>query len=510
VVYRFSALKLSNFRQFIVFGSERSELLGSARKYRRYPDSVKLEVVRARNPYRFPELKIPRTTALYWLQTAREVEDLAPQVIESERVQKLCHEIERQNGLLELARKVRRLCPAGFSTTLAITRTRRKRLIELIQDAATLNRIDDCLEVTGLTKNLYSQWLSEFFLCQSADGQCDQRRPHQLTADELNTMRRLVVSKKHAHISIASLCLLAQREGLLFCSIDSWYKYIQIFAWDRPREKPSDAYRKDGIRAKGPNEIWHVDVTQVKTKAGQTIYVQVVYDNFSRFIIAWKVTTSIGGLSTVDLLEKARKKAQELGGPQVSKVMMDGGPENDNSNVLKFVTSRNFKRLIALVDIHFSNSMVESLFRCLKSNFLNGEDIHSEADVEMKCKFYFNEHNDKIPKAIFKGATPKEMFLGLWNEQERKKLKDGLKAARENRSLVYQARSCPACDDKIPYINHRYLSRAFATMPHELRHRNSRKVIPAEVKFAGLRDIGFHQCIEKAIIKAEVSDLAVK
>lgn len=102
---------------------------------------------------------------------------------------------------------------------------------------------------------------------------------------------------------------------------------------------------------------------------------------------------------------------QELGGPPVSMVMMDGGPENDNSNVLKFVASRNFKRLIAQVDIHFSNSMVESLFRCLKSNFLDGEEIESTSDVEKKCSFYFTGHNDRIPKAIFRGQRREKCSL---------------------------------------------------------------------------------------------------
>jgi transposase InsO family protein len=419
--------------------------LSAAKKYRKYPDAIKLEVAKTRNPYLFPELKIPRTTALYWLDTVKDLEGCAPQVIESERVQGLTQEVERQRALLELARKTKLLCPRGFSTTLAISRTRRKRQIELIQSAAVFNRIDDCLAVIGLSKKLYAQWLSEFFLCRNESGQCDQRRPHQLTTIEIATMRKLVVSKRYAHISIASLCLLAQREGLLFCSIDSWYKYVQIFGWDRPRKEVEETNRKEGIRAKKPNEIWHVDVTQVKTKAGEVVYVQVVYDNFSRFIIAWKVTTSIGGLSTVDLLEKARKRAQDLGGPQVAQVMMDGGPENDNSNVLQFVTSKNFRRLIARVDIHFSNSMVESLFRCLKSNFLNGEEIGSPGDVEKKCEFYFGEHNERIPKAIFKGATTREMFLGLWTSDAQTKLKDGLKAARENRALVFQRKSCSAC-----------------------------------------------------------------
>jgi len=251
---------------------------------------------------------------------------------------------------------------------------------------------------------------------------------------------------KYSHISIHSLCLLAQREKILFCSVGSWYKYIRIFGWIRPRQKKSETSYREGIRASRPNEIWHIDVTQVKISTGAVIYIQVVYDNFSRYVIAWKVTSEISGLSTVGLLEQARDRALEFTGRSESKVMMDGGPENDNARVLNFITSKSLTRLIARVDVHFSNSMAESLFRGLKSNFLNTEDLFSMSDVQQKADFYFNEHNNKIPKAVFKGATPKEMFLNLWTDLHTQELKVGLATACEERKRVYKEKTCLACE----------------------------------------------------------------
>lgn len=39
--------------------------------YRRYPEIVKEEVARSGNVYLFPDLKIPRTTAQYWVKKKR-------------------------------------------------------------------------------------------------------------------------------------------------------------------------------------------------------------------------------------------------------------------------------------------------------------------------------------------------------------------------------------------------------------------------------------------------------
>ncbi len=422
--------------------------MGAAQCYRHYPDSIKLEVAKSNNPYYYPELEIPRTTALYWIKKSRKIKLSSHDFVESERIKKLQSKIDQQQALLSLVQRVRHIYRHGFNSGKAIFRPQRKKIVAAIQVAGKLNRIGDCLKAIGLSKKIYGQWLSEFFFCQNEVGFCDQRRPQQLTANEINTMKRLVTSKKYSHVTIHSLCLLAQRENYLFCSIDSWYKYIRIFGWLRPRHRKIETIERVGIRAKMPNEMWHINVTEVKTIENEIVYIQIVYDNFSRYVIAWKVTSQISGLSTVDLLERAKSHAIDLGSLTETKVIMDGGPENDNTRVLNFTTSKSMRRLIARVDIHFSNSIAESLFRSLKSNFLNTEELLSKSDIDNKINFYFTEHNNNIPKAIFKGATPKEIYLNLWNAKKSEELKTGLKLAMENRKKVYSERSCFACADK--------------------------------------------------------------
>jgi putative transposase len=420
--------------------------MGTARGYRQYPENIKLEVARSANPYLFPELKIPRTTALYWISNSKKLKEYSSPSVESKRTKQLSTEVERLQILLRLVRQVRAIFPHSFTSEETITRPHRKKIVRAILNAAQTNRIPDCLSAIGLSRKLYAQWLTEFFLCESEIGKCDQRKPNQLTTYEIQTMRQLVTSNRYSHVPINSLYLLAQRKNLLFCSLDTWYKYIRIFGWVRQRRKIKKNTPRKGLRSHRPNEVWHIDATQVQLKSGQKIYVQVVYDNFSRFVITWKVTTEVNGLSTVELLRNAKKRALELGHQLGTKVIMDGGPENNNTNVLNFITSKSLERLIARVDIHFSNSMVESLFCGLKNNFLNSEDLLSKEDVEQKIEFYFRAHNDEMPRALFKGATPREKFLNLWTEGDIEKLKSGLKAAYRNRLQTFSRSSCRACD----------------------------------------------------------------
>jgi putative transposase len=125
-------------------------------------------------------------------------------------------------------------------------------------------------------------------------------------------MKKFVTSKKFAHISVSSLHLLAQRTGELFCSVDTWYKYVRSWEWKRPWTKEMKKIIKTGIRAKIPNEIWHLDVTVVNIRPGVKLYIQAVIDNFSRFVLAWRVTDEINAKNTVETLKLAAQKAKEL------------------------------------------------------------------------------------------------------------------------------------------------------------------------------------------------------
>jgi hypothetical protein len=432
-----------------------------ARRYQKYPEALRLEIAKSGNPYLYPEYKVPRTTALYWINNlgGSGTKTVSTESLQERKIRHLEQDLAKEKALVSLIEKIKVLFPYSFKERRVPSKPLRRKIVAAIKAAVKFNKVCDCLKLIGLSKSTYSNWLSEFYLCEDSKGQCKQRKPHQLTHDEIEAMRKLITSKKYAHFSIQSLCLFAKRNGILFCSLDSWYKYKKLFGWVRVQKPKKENHAEDGIRAKAPNEIWHVDVTQVKIASGRVVYIQVVYDNYSRFVIAWKVTTEISALNTVALIAEAKRNALKLGINITPTVMSDAGSENNNHKVLNFLSSRNIKRLIARVDIHFSNSMVESLFRMLKSNFLSFKTLRSISDVERKVDFFFAQQNEVMPRQVFAGGTPQEMFLGEWSDRQVAELKLGLKAAAEKRIAEHKALSCHSCKGDFPKLDKTEASR---------------------------------------------------
>ena len=110
---------------------------------------------------------------------------------------------------------------------------------------------------------------------------------------------------------------------------------IRDHQWRRPRQRVHPAKPKLGIRASRSNEIWHILATLIRLLDGSRAYLHAVIDNFSRRILAWKVTPSFEPGATAEILLTASKGVDH----GVPTVLTDGGVENFNGPVDELIHS---------------------------------------------------------------------------------------------------------------------------------------------------------------------------
>lgn len=189
------------------------------------------------------------------------------------------------------------------------------------------------------------------------------------------------------------------------------------------------------------NEIWHVDTTLIRLLDGGRAYLHAVIDNFSRRILAWKVSATFDAAATAELLLDSSRSLVEA----TPTVLADGGVENFNSHVDELIDSGVLKRLLAMTDISFSNSLIESWWRSLKHQWLFLNTLDTVAAVERLTRFYVDEHNTRLPHSAFRGQTPDEMYFGTGAE-----VPDELElhrvAARKARMSANRAAMCAVCE----------------------------------------------------------------
>ena len=178
----------------------------------------------------------------------------------------------------------------------------------------------------------------------------------------------------------------------------------------RPRKRVYPAKPKVGVRALAPGELLHLDVTIIKLLDGTRTYLHAVIDNYSRRILSWTLEARLGSGATCRVLSEAAK--QIVGSAGGSLVVTDAGSENVNRDVDLELDDSNFQRVLAQIDVTYSNSMIEAFWRSLKHSWLYLHGLESESELRRLIAFYVKAHNQVMPHSAFNGQTPDEIYFG--------------------------------------------------------------------------------------------------
>jgi len=138
-------------------------------------------------------------------------------------------------------------------------------------------------------------------------------------------------------------------------------------------------------------------------------YLRAVIDNYSRKILAWTVTAQLEPMATGQVLYAAGKHLVCAGQPIV---YVDSGVENLNSAVDAALLAACLNRVLAQVEVAFSNSMIEAFWRSLKHQWLYLNSLDSIERLRTLVAFFIEEYNTQMPHPAFSGQTPDEMYFG--------------------------------------------------------------------------------------------------
>lgn len=422
-------------------------LASHATAHHKYHPQLWVDVWRAQDPWLYANLDIPRSTRLTWRDRS------PPEAIVGAELFDRGHAVLRR----DLHRLQRRADVLAALVRLLVTLVRvrgadlrnhrlpdgrdKTRILHAVERAASIVGLAAALRVIALSTSRYHDWRGRAACLLDDQQSCPRTSPQRLSFQELRAAGAFLLSKAYRHFSVRALALHAQRLGQVFACPGTWYRLMREHGWHRPVERVY--FRPEqGVRADAPNRIWHIDQTLLRLTDGTRVYIQAIIDNFSRCVLAWEVSLEYGGAYTVDLLRRAAGHLHLSEPPPV--LWSDSGSENVNAVVQEVLSSRRFERVLAQIDIRFSNSMIERFFYSLKHRCLYLERLTSLDKLRELVGWFVEEHNRVMPHAAFHGQTPREMYLGTGAH-----IPDELRArhrdARRARLEHNQRASCGVC-----------------------------------------------------------------
>ncbi|TFH24092.1 MAG: transposase, partial [Myxococcales bacterium] len=394
------------------------------------------------------ELGVPRSTVAGWLCSdpqpvvSLDVLEMTDVTLQAEVVE-LRRRVQTLNGVLGLLLAVLRVAGFRLDRVYISDPAARNDLLRAVERARKNLSASAILRVLRISASRYNLWVRAERGCSIDDRtMCPRSSPNKLTPDEVVVIEQMVTAERYRHVPTGRLAVLAQRLGKVFASPSTWYRLVRDQGWRRPRRRLHPNSPKVGVRASKPDEIWHIDASCVRLVDGTKVWLHAVIDNFSRKILAWCVAERFDISNAAAVLQAAVCNA--VGGDPQPQLMADGGIENFNAEVDDLVGRGLLSRVRALVEVRFSNSMIESWWNNLKHQWLFLHRLETVAAVRRHVTFYVAEYNATIPHAAFSGQTPDEVYFGRGAEIPAQ-LEAAKRAAQARRLAANRAMSCEIC-----------------------------------------------------------------
>ena len=286
----------------------------SRQNYRRYDPRLKNLVAKSEDISQFQRYGIPKSTLRQWKKnghqdffTIPELSQTATELIQENTILKSqLSALNAKHGLVSTTIKI-----FGFQIQYKRlpSSEAKNEILTAIKKASDYISLQACLAAIGLTAARYHHWVKRQIACMLDDqSSCPRVSPSKLLTTEIVKIKELFTAKEFAHYSMAALSWLAKKTGEVVASPSTWSRVIRQLGLKRNRIRIYPAKPKLGIRASAPGQIWHLDLTILRLQDGSRAFVQAVIDNFSRYVLAWKVSQDYGGVRTKELLERAIAK----------------------------------------------------------------------------------------------------------------------------------------------------------------------------------------------------------
>jgi len=288
-------------------------------------------------------------------------------------------------------------------------------------------------------------WLKNKSCLASPIGLCVKTHPLQITKIELNKLKNYFNKFININWPLNSLYFYGLRNKYITFSLSTFYKYAKLSGFFKNTPKNRHKNHCAGLRAEKINQYWHADVTIFKPVDNTKIYIYLIIDNFSRYILSWRASLELSAKIRFETITEAYQNFITNNDKETINIIVDGGPEN-SLIPLHPIDELSVKKIIAQQDIIFSNSMIEALNKQIKYRYLfQKELLDFNATVE-HLKKSIPDFNDNRPYAPLHGLTPAEVYIGRL-KPDKNMFKERIESAKQERYIENTSNPCPMCSD---------------------------------------------------------------
>jgi putative transposase len=318
----------------------------------------------------------------------------------------------------------------------------RVEIIRLVEESHLPAR--RTLEILGIARSSFYRWYDRY---QQGGPEALADRPSRpdrvwnRIPDEIRA-QIIEMALDHPELSPRELAVRFTDEKRYFVSESSVYRllksqdlipspaYIVIKAADEFKEKTT-----------APNQLWQTDFTYLKITGWGWYYLSTVLDDFSRFIVAWKLCSTMKAHDVSDTLELALAKSglDHVNVGHRPRLLSDNGSSYISADLAEWLEDKKIEHIRGAPYHPQTQGKIERWHQTLKNRvLLNNYYLPRELEAEIAA-FVENYNHRRLHESL-NNLTPADVYFGRGQAilEERKRIK---KLTIQNRRLQHQLKA---------------------------------------------------------------------
>jgi len=156
------------------------------------------------------------------------------------------------------------------------------------------------------------------------------------------------------------------------------------------------------------NQVWATDITYIRLKKGW-IYLVVVMDWRSRYVISWRISASMGVEFCLEALEEALQSGRKPGIFNTDQ----GSQFTSNAFTQMLIDAKDIQISMDGKGSYRDNIFVERLWRTVKYEEVYLKEYTSLSEAEQHIAAYFEFYNNRRPHQKLGYKTPAEVYFSM-------------------------------------------------------------------------------------------------
>lgn len=162
-----------------------------------------------------------------------------------------------------------------------------------------------------------------------------------------------------------------------------------------------------------PNQLWQTDFTYLKVTGWGWYYLSTILDDFSRYVIAWKLCTTMKAHDVTETLQMALDASglEEATVSHRPRLLSDNGASYIAGDLAKWLDDRGMDHVRGAPNHPQTQGKIERWHQTLKNRILL-ENYYLPGDLEAQIDAFIGHYNHRRYHESLKNLTPADVYFG--------------------------------------------------------------------------------------------------